>query len=64
MYHSLKVAELTTVTMTTGAAPATHPCSIVDREKSKNIAPITRIPNTTYFKRLLRNDNIREDRGV
>ena len=64
MYHSLKAAEFSTVTMTTGAAPAPNPGCPIDREKRKNITPITRIPNTTYFNRLLRNDNIREDRGV
>jgi hypothetical protein len=53
--------------MTTGAALAANRAASeppIDREKRKNIAPITRIPNMTYFKRLLRNDNIREDRGV
>lgn len=64
MYHSLKVAESSTVTMTTGGTPAANAGGPADREKRKNIAAINRIPNATYFKRLLRNNNIREDRGV
>jgi hypothetical protein len=63
MYDLLKVAESSTVTMTTSGAPATSSGRPVDREKRKNIVPINRVPNTIYFKRLLRN-NIREDRDV
>ncbi len=49
--------------MTTGGAPSTSSRRPVDR-KRKNIVPIIRITSAIYFKRLLRNDIIREDRGV